>query len=251
MQAKTIDDVLKLLAAIVADTKARKDPLGYFPALYRQVTLRVKAGITAGDFDNGPRMARFDAQFANAYFTAYDQYRSNKTPSRVWQFAFDRARGGRTIILQNLLLAINAHINLDLGVVTGTTFAPAKLDDFHDDFNKINALLASLIPLARNAVEDFSPLLAELTEVGGPDVARALEFSVDAARDEAWRAATLVSLTPGQARPLVVGALDGKAKLLGRVVADPPEPVGSVVRRIQRAESTDIAAIITALDNLV
>ena len=160
MQAKTIDDVLKLLAAIVADTKARKDPLGYFPALYRQVTLRVKAGITAGDFDNGPRMARFDAQFANAYFTAYDQYRSNQRPSRVWQFAFDRARGERTIILQNLLLAINAHINLDLGVVTGTAFAAAKLDDFHDDFNKINAVLASLIPLARNAVEDFSPLLA-------------------------------------------------------------------------------------------
>jgi Family of unknown function (DUF5995) len=251
MQAKAIDDVLKFLSEIVADTKSRKDPLGYFAALYRQVTLRVKAGITAGNFDDGPRMSKFDAQFANAYFTAYDQYRNARRPSSAWQFAFDRARDGRTSILQNLLLAINAHINLDLGVVTGTTVPVAKLDDFHDDFNHINALLASLIPLARNAIEDFSPLLAELTAVGGSDVALALEFSVDAARDEAWRAATLVSLTPGLVRPLVIGALDGKAKLLGRVIAEPPEPVGSVIRRIQRAESTDVRKIITTLDNLV
>ncbi|MDT2006700.1 hypothetical protein FXW78_22640 [Rhodococcus opacus] len=32
------------------------------------------------------------------------------------------ARSGELIILQNLLLGINAHINLDLPVVTGTTF---------------------------------------------------------------------------------------------------------------------------------
>ena len=144
-----------------------------------------------------------------------------------------RAASGRPIILQNLLLAINAHINLDLGVVTGTAFPPSKLDDFHADFDRINDILASLIPLARNAVEEFSPLLAELTEVGGPDVAQALEFSVDVARDDAWRTATIVSLIPAEARPLVVTAVDAKAKLVGRVVADPPEPVGTVVRHIR------------------
>ena len=67
MRAKTIDDVLKILAAIVADTKARQDPLGYFAALYRQVTLEVKAGIERGFFDDGQRLSRFAASFANAY----------------------------------------------------------------------------------------------------------------------------------------------------------------------------------------
>ena len=251
MKAKTIDDVLTMLAAIVADTKNRRDPLGFFPALYRQVTLRVKDGIEEDAFDDGPRMATFDAAFANAYFTAYDRYRKHQRPSRAWQFAFDRSASGQPLILQNLLLAINAHINLDLGVVAGTAFPPSKLDDFHADFNRINDVLASLIPLARTAVEDFSPLLAELTEVGGPDVALALEFSVDVARDEAWRTATIMPLIPAEARPLVVTAVDSKAKLVGRVVADPPEPVGTVVRRIRRAESTDVVGIIAALDNLV
>jgi Family of unknown function (DUF5995) len=119
MRAKTIDDVLKILAAIVSDTGAERDPLGYFPALCRQVTLKVKQGIDRGQFDDGLRMARFDASFANAYFEAYDRFRAGKQPGRAWQFALDRSRSGGQIILQNLLVAINAHINLDLGVVTG------------------------------------------------------------------------------------------------------------------------------------
>lgn len=251
MQAKTVDDVLRMLGTIVADTTKRRDPLGYFAALYRQVTLRVKTGIDQGYFDDGPRMSRFDAAFANAYFTAYQRYRHHESPGRAWQFAFDRAQLDRTLILQDLLLGINAHINLDLGVTTGKTFGLSALEDFHDDFDRINATLASLIPLARKAVEEFSPRLAELSDAAGSGVVEALEFSVEAARDQAWRAATLVSLTPSAWRSVVTSTLDTQAKLVGRVVADPPEPVGSVVRRVRRAESTDVVAIISALDQLV
>lgn len=251
MRASTIDDVLDILATIVADTVADEDPLGYFPALYRQVTLKVKDGIEDGRFDDGPRMARFDAWFANAYFEAYETFRGGGRPSRAWQFAFDRSRSARLLILQNLLLGINAHINLDLGVVTGKSFPGIRLTGFHDDFNRINEILASLIPKARHTIERFSPLLEELTAIGGGDVAAALEFSVDAARDEAWRAASLIALAPSDIDRFAIGTLDAKAKLLGRVVADHPEPLASVVRRIRRAESTDVAAIITALDEIV
>ena len=251
MRASTIDDVLDILATIVADTLADEDPLGYFPALYRQVTLKVKDGIEDGWFDDGPRMARFDAAFANAYFEAYEKFQAGGRPSRAWQFAFDRSRSAQLLILQNLLLGINAHINLDLGVVAGKAFPGLELDGFHDDFNRINEILGSLIPAARVAVEQFSPLLEELTAIGGQDVAHVLEFSVDAARDEAWRAASLISFAPSEIDRFAIGTLDAKAKLLGRVVADHPEPLATVVRRIRRAESTDVAAIITALDEIV
>lgn len=251
MIANTIDDVLTTLSAIVADNKHRRDTLGYFPALYRQVTLRVKDGIDQGLFDNGPRMSRFDAAFANAYFTAYTHYRHNQQTSRAWQFAFDCTASGQLIILQDLLLAINAHINLDLGVVTGSTFAPTQLDGFKNDFDRINAILAALIPLARKAIDEFSPGLAELDKVvDAPGAAEALEFSVETARDEAWRAAEVVAFLPMQARPLSILGIDSTAKLLARVVADPPEPAGSVVHHVRAVESNDVAAVINALDNL-
>ena len=70
MPATNIDDVLRILDGIIAGCKAKSDPLGYFPALYRQVTLTVKQGIASGYFDDGPRMDRFDALFASRYFAA-------------------------------------------------------------------------------------------------------------------------------------------------------------------------------------
>src|SRR5437764_3352510 len=89
MQAQGIDDVLQILDGIIAGCKAKSDPLGYFPALYRQVTLTVKKGIDTGYFDDGPRMDGFDALFADRYFAAYDAFRSGGQPPQSWQVAFD------------------------------------------------------------------------------------------------------------------------------------------------------------------
>lgn len=251
MHANNIDDVLEILDTIVADTRRRRDPLGYFAALYRQVTLRVRGGIADGMFDDGERMSQFDAAFANAYFDAYDRFRHGRPMSHAWRHAFEQARADDTIILQDLLLGINAHINLDLGVVTGTRFSPHALPGFREDFTEINRVLADLIPLARKAVEGFSPRLAELTAFGGSDLAQVLNFSVDVARNDAWRSAVLVSNVPPPMRPVLFDALDSRTKLLGRVVATPAEPVAAVLSRVRRAESTDVRAVITALDNLV
>ena len=42
MQATNIDQVLQRLAAVIEDAKARDSRLGFFAALYRQVTLEVQ-----------------------------------------------------------------------------------------------------------------------------------------------------------------------------------------------------------------
>ncbi|MDV7088622.1 DUF5995 family protein [Rhodococcus opacus] len=252
MQAGNLDDVLSILDTLIADTKARRDPLGYFAALYRQVTLEVRKQIDNGFFDDGQRMDRFDTLFANRYFTAYDTFITGEQPSRVWNKAFKSVQSGQLIILQNLRVGINAHINLDLGVVTGETFQGATLDDFHDDFDKINDILSSLIPQVQNTIEQFSPLLGTLEVLGGGQgAAEVLDFSLDAARDDAWFHATLISLQPPTVRQLTVRALDGKATFLGRLITQPVEPVATAVTLIRATEDTNVPAIITALDNIV
>jgi hypothetical protein len=45
MQAKTIDEVIEALDAIIETAKKDNSAIGYFPALYRKVTKRVKEGI--------------------------------------------------------------------------------------------------------------------------------------------------------------------------------------------------------------
>lgn len=251
MQAQNIDDVLRILDGIIADCKAKNDPLGYFPALYWQVTLKVKQGIAAGFFADGPRMDRFDALFASRYFTAYDAFRSGGQPTKSWQLAFQATQSGSLIILQDLLVGINAHINLDLGVVAGETFQGQALQDFHGDFNKINDLLASLLPIVETTVDEFSPFLGLLAKIGGKDAIEVLDFSMDAARDDAWMHALLLSLQPPAAWPLTVQALDGKVAFLGKVVAQPSGLVAKAVDLIRDTESKDVPAIIDALNSIV
>jgi hypothetical protein len=251
MQANGIDDVLRILDGIIAGCKAKSDPLGYFPALYRQVTLTVKQGIAQGFFDDGPRMDRFDALFANRYFAAYDAFRSGAQPTQSWQVAFQSTRSGQLIILQDLLVGINAHINLDLGVVAGETFQGEALQSFHGDFDKINDILSGLLPKVEAVVGRFSPLIGILSQIGGRDMIEVLDFSMDAARDDAWLHAVLLSLQPPSAWPLTVQALDGKVAFLGRIVAQPTGLVERAVDLIRETESKDVPAIIDALDSIV
>ena len=112
MPAKTIDQVIQQLDNIIDWSIKSNSRLGYFAALYRKVTLKVRAGISDGYFENGQRMERLDVIFANRYLEAFEQKQKNITPSRSWQLAFDASNHWWPIVLQHLLLAMNAHINL-------------------------------------------------------------------------------------------------------------------------------------------
>ncbi len=247
MQANSIDEVVHILDGIIADCRARSDPLGYFPALYRAVTLRVKEGIATGSFDDGPRMGTFDTAFANRYFAAYDAFRPGVAPSQCWKVAFDGTLSGRLIILQDLLVGINAHINLDLGIIAAEMFAGPSLPAFHADFDKINAILGALLPQVEATVGRYSPLLHVLAAIGGKSATETLDFSMLAARDDAWLHATLLAALPPPAREFAEQALDDKAAFLGRVVAQPVWPVSAAVDVVRETESHDIPAVIAGL----
>ena len=145
MQAHTIDDVVPQLEAIIDWAHATKSRLGYFPALYRKMTLAVQAGINAGVFDDNARMAHIGVAFANRYLAAFDQYQNGKRPTQAWLFSFAAAQRWWPTVVQHLLFGMNAHINLDLGIAVARSVPPESLDQVRDDFNRINNILADLI----------------------------------------------------------------------------------------------------------
>jgi len=120
-QAQTIDEVVYLLDAVLIRTRRERSRLGYFAALYRRVTLRVKEGIQKGEFEDGARMEKFDVIFANRYLEATYQYWNGVKPTRAWQLAFAACRDWNPVVLQHLLMGMNAHINLDLGISAALT----------------------------------------------------------------------------------------------------------------------------------
>ncbi|HEV3073120.1 MAG TPA: DUF5995 family protein [Thermoanaerobaculia bacterium] len=250
LQAQDIDQVLVMLAGIIARARSANSPMGFFPALYRQVTLAVRQGIARGLFDDGPRMQRLDTVFANRYLDAYQTFLGGGQPASCWDLAFRATRSDRLIILQDLLVAINAHINFDLGLAAAEICPGEAIASLHGDFDKINQLLGKLLPAAEAAIGRYSPLIGLLDQVGGRDETQVLDFSIDAAREDAWNHAVILAHLPQPVWPPAVAALDAKVTFLGKLIAEPGGLAGKAVEMIRLTESLDRAAVIDTLDSL-
>lgn len=187
-----IEGILEELDEIVAWCVANDSRAGYFAALYRRVTRTVRARIGTGYFDDDQRMETLDATFATRYLTAFRQWRAGDPAiSACWKVAFDAVADPSLIILQNLLAGMNAHITYDLGIASAQVAGTLEgLERLHGDFDKINDLLACLVPTVFAELGGLSPLIHLVEEVGDPDEEKLVDRLMDVARDFAWLFAT-------------------------------------------------------------
>lgn len=237
-----IDEVLFQLDRIVVQSKVDASRLGYFALLYREVTAAVKKGIAEGYFADAARMEQLDVVFANRYIEAYEQYQAGQTPSRSWEIAFEAAEQSDLLILQHLLLGMNAHINLDLGIAAAT-IAPDEqsIKDLHADFFRINDILFDLINTMQDRLARLSLALRWLDKIGGDKDEKLAGFSLSKARDHAWNLANLLAPLPMEHWPPAVETADKAAALLAQVIRQPKGRVSRwTIGLIHQLESKDV-----------
>lgn len=204
MPAHHIDEVVQNLDRIINHSIANESRLGYFPALYRKVTLRVARGISQGQFEDCSRMERLDVLFANRYLEAFELYLQAKAVPASWQLAFDAAAEWWPIVLQHLLLGINAPINLDLAVAAAATSPGPVLPALKNDFNRINSILAARVDDVKEELTAVWPLLGLIDRVSGRSEDVLINFSMTKALDCAWQAAErLAAASPAEHDSLV------------------------------------------------
>ncbi|HEV7888784.1 MAG TPA: DUF5995 family protein [Acidimicrobiales bacterium] len=243
----SVDEVLAALDALIQRSIQDKDRIGYFAAVYRNVTQRVKDGIAEpGFFDDPARMEALDVVFANRFLAAA----AGPDPTRSWEAALRAAQSPRPIILQHLLVGINAHINLDLGIAAATVAPGHKLAGLRGDFDRINEILASLMAGVEDDVCELSPWIGLLRRIGGRDGDALVKFSIEVARTEAWAfASELAPLAPDH-WPGPIGARDAVVARLAHTVLHPGWlSVGLTV--IRSREGNDVGRTIEALGNAV
>jgi len=194
--AHTIDEVILSLEQIILEARQNNDPAGYFAALYLKVTVKVKEGIASGFFDNDSRMEQLDVVFANRYLDAYSAFRSNLPVTQSWQKAFECLASNRPIVLQHLLLGMNAHINLDLGIAAAEVSVNGIINDLHNDFNRINEILSSLVHEVEDDLSAVWPALKFILKHTGKVDDYLVDFSMKLARDGAWKFAVDYSIVP-------------------------------------------------------
>ena len=251
-----IDEVVDAIQSIVDWSISASSRLGYFAALYKRITIAVRTALNEGAFENAARMERFDVAFASRYFDALNGYFHPErfpNPTRSWRLTFDGSHRPEPIIVQHMLVGVNAHIDLDLGIVAHTISPGGQLASLRSDFNTINAVLASQIDDVVLRLNELSPALAELYAVLEENEIFLINEAVKTYRDSAWRFATILALQPAFARPLTIWARDRKVAEQGESIYDPPGLTGliaSIVRAIAARESRDIVGNIEMLDRI-
>ncbi|WP_127530496.1 DUF5995 family protein [Paenibacillus kobensis] len=245
--AKTIDEVLERLDRIIQYSIDTGNRIGYFTAMYRTVTARVKAEIEAGRFEDGKRMERLDVCFANRFLDAYASYSSGGRCSQCWRIAFEAAEQSKPLILQHLLLGMNAHINYDLGIAAVDTCPGETLPSLHHDFNIINDILASMIDEVKRDLDSLSPWIGWLDEQDGKAADTIIRFSMNKARSYAWTFA--MNLAKDSQHKLELMARKGaETAVLGQDVLRPPGLLfKAILWFVRLRESNDVVHNITIL----
>lgn len=186
MLPTTIEGVITELEQIMDECERTNNRLGYFAALYHKVTCRVREGITNNEFEDGPRMERLDVTFANRYIQAWKEFHGNQTPSSSWFISFNGGKRRRTLVLQHLLLGMNAHINLDLGAAAAEVAKSQGMPAIRKDFAAINGILAMLTGDVMSSLRKISPLLSLMGLHQSRYNSILIQFSISNARDGAW-----------------------------------------------------------------
>jgi len=215
-----IADVIRRLRTIEA-SGSRSDGVVCFARLYREVTEGVGVELTRQGFADNRFLETLDVHFAGMFFSALESYDRDPggTPSAWVPLFAQRSRRG-IAPLQFALAGMNAHINRDLPVAVVETCtrlgtAPPRRPH-HDDYIKVNAVLAALEPNIRLSFEDG--ILDDVDRGLGPVDNVIAHWSIDEARNAAWtNALVLWSLRRvGTVQRAYLDTLDGTVGMAGR-----------------------------------
>lgn len=246
-QATTINEVIQCLDEIIEISKTEQCAIGLFTTLYREVTVQIKNGIANGEFQNPERMEKLDVIFANRYLKAYYQFKAKEKCSECWEFSFIKGEEYWPITVQHLLLGINAHINLDLGIACAQVSTPESIFDLHSDYNQINAILSNLVEGVEKCLVQIWPTLTYILKLSGKIDNFFIDFSMKTARDGAWKYATEFVLLPESQREASIKERDVKVAKIARLVSNPGYLVSGVFKLIRLFERGTVAQKIIEL----
>lgn len=250
--ATTLAQVIANFDTVIAWAIEERSGIGYFPTVYRRATIAIDAAVRDGkSFEHPDVMARFAVIFSQRYFDAVNAYlnpRPFERPTNVWQWHFVGLEYDEPIIFQHLLTAVDAHVNLDLGVAASQV-GRGDMPDLHDDFNMVNTILASQVQAVFDALGDVSPNVKKIRDAIPDSVeVSSINELLQAFRDLAWKFAVALTDDPPERFQELVDQHDAWASVLATKYLYPPGRLGACARWIAEKESHDVAAVITRLN---
>lgn len=171
------------------------DGVAYFNRMYREVTRLVRDAVQGETFRAAEFLERLDVNFANLFFSAYDDDAAGRPVSPAWAPLFESRARPDVHPVQFALAGMNAHISHDLACAVVETcrelgVAPVSPSVEHQDFTRTNEILAE----AATVVKEWflTGLVARLDDVGGRLDDGLAMFGIHVTRAAAWETSEIL-----------------------------------------------------------
>ena len=115
-------------------------------------------------------MERYAVAFANLYREALEAYDAGRTTAvpRAWRRCFDTAATGNNLVLQDVLLGVNAHVNNDLAFALDRVSLSPDRERRRHDHNAVNQVLTGVTQRATQRLASlYAPGISTMDESGG------------------------------------------------------------------------------------
>jgi len=218
---QTIDDVIHALSQVEQTFRDRRDRRGVFVTAYVIITREIKRRIAEGSFRDGAWIGRYAVAFASQYraaLWAYERHDDDAVPT-CWRLSFELSAGGTGLLIQDLMLAICAHVNHDLPLAAAEIGIDPR-EERYQDHTEVNAVLQAATDRVKDQIcELYAPALSVLDYAFNRIKERMASFSFAKARQAAWvHAVSLANARSDEERTAVADRIDEHAALLCTII---------------------------------
>ncbi len=222
---RSIDEVIAGLVRLEEILYARRDRRAVFASAYLTMTREIARSVGTHEYHDPVWVGRYAMAFANLYRTAFLAFVRgdvDRVP-KPWRTSFETSLAGSNLLLQDLLLGVNAHINNDLALALNIVSIDPNRDQRREDHFAVNEAIHD----ATDAVQDamgrlYAPVFRPLDRLIGRFDEEAANFSIGKARLSAWFSAVALANQTGAAeRADAVRAIEDGANVVARLILLP------------------------------
>jgi hypothetical protein len=218
----SVDELIARLEETVARYDAARSRMSIYPSTYLLVTRRFRDALESGGggFEDRAWVERVERHFATRFFRALEAYEAGSAADvpECWKTAFAAATGGRTTLVQDLALAVNARLNYDLplALMTAGIGEGEERERRRRDLVAFHALFkASIDPVQEMVAARYSPFLRVFDAVALRLDEMVVDFSYRRARDAAWDNAVRLADAPSEdERRMLLREIDRRTTVL-------------------------------------
>lgn len=232
----SVDEVITGLVRLEQILYARKDRRAVFASAYLTMTREIARSVGAHEYHDPVWVGRYAIAFANLYRTAFLAFvRGDKDRvPKPWRTSFESSLAGSNLLLQDLLLGVNAHINNDLAVALNTVSIDPNRDERKEDHFAVNEAIHNTTDAVQDAMGWlYAPVFRPLDRLLGRFDEEAANFSIGKARLSAWFSAVALASQTGPAeRAEAIRAIEDGANVVARLILLPNR--GGVLLTLRR-----------------